>query len=110
MAETLALLQASNLKCLESTQLVEEDGRAGVDSVGRSQKIRIRLTGTFEQMRQALERLQAAPSCASLLSLTMEPCASPNDATHQWILIILVLGGQETWRLPVYHRSKHQHL
>lgn len=96
LSATLALFSRHHLECLASEPASEpseepKDRRTDPQSVRHLNRrtVRVTLHGSFADMHGALEEMQSALSCVSIVSLEME-ASSAGQTTHRWILILLV--------------------
>lgn len=100
LSATLALFSRHHLECLASEPANEpseepKDRRTDRRTDPQSDRplerrtVRVTLHGSFADMHGALEEMQSAPSCVSIVSLEME-ASSAGQTTHRWILILLV--------------------
>lgn len=100
LSATLALFSRHHLECLASEPANEpseepKDRRTDRRTDSQSNRpldrrtVRVTLHGSFADMHSALEEMQSALSCVSIVSLEME-ASSAGQTTHRWILILLV--------------------
>lgn len=107
LSAALTLFSRHHLECLASEPASEPASRPNAEPVDRTARqsdhqnnpqtdrqlnrrtVRVTLHGSFADMHGALEEMQSALSCVSIVSLEMEASAA-GQTTHRWILILLV--------------------
>ena len=89
LSALLTLFSRHHVECLASqpVDLPSDSKKSTVDSDHRAQ--RITLQGCFADMHGALEEMQSALNCVSIVSLEME-ASLEGESSHQWVLILLL--------------------
>ena len=89
LSALLTLFSRHHIECLASQPVdLPSDRKNSIPESDRRAQ-RITLQGCFSDMHGALEEMQSALNCVSIVSLEME--ASPDgESSHQWVLILLL--------------------
>lgn len=89
LSTLLTLFSRHHVECLASQPVdLPSDSKKSTHGSNRRAQ-RITLQGCFADMHGALEEMQSALNCVSIVSLEME--ASPEgESSHQWVLILLL--------------------